>query len=386
MEKLQEFLQYFENTGDGAFAVDPSQRIIFWSQNAQEMLGYTPEQLKGRCCYELFAGRDLADKPFCGFQCMLCERANRGRPIYSRDLRVKNSQGKFVWINLSSVIVPDLSNGQAYGAIVHLFRLVEERGDEVPPLKIRLLGPVMVQRADGSPVDRAFRQRAKVRALFSLLALHRSQGIHRNDLLITLWPNMKRKAGLHNLNTCTYYLRQSIEPDLERGSDSTYIRVQGNRYFLAGGRTNWLDVERFESTLAAARRETESGEKIRLYRRAIVLYRGEFLADLDPYLLDCWAEREHYRQHHLEAMQGLGDQLVGRRREDEAVDLYLKVLAEDDCHENTVQALMHVFIKNGERTKSLSIYQQFKETLDRKLGTRPTQRTQRLAEKAQSQE
>jgi PAS domain S-box-containing protein len=385
MVELKDFLQYFENTGDGAFAVDPSQRIVFWSQTAQELLGYTPEQVKGCCCYELFAGRDLADEPFCRFHCILCERANLGRPIHARDLRVKNSQGNFVWINLSSVIIPDLSNGQAYGAIVHLFRLVEERGDNVPPLKIRLLGPVMVQRADGSPVDGTFRRRAKVRALFSLLALHRSQGIHRNDLLITLWPNLNRKAGLHNLNTCTYNLRQSIEPDLDHGPDSTYVRLRGERYFLAGGRTHWLDVEKFETNLAAAHHETEISKKARLYRRAIDLYRGDFLADLDAYLLDCLTERERYRQLYVEAMQGLGDLLASQERDDEAENLYLKILTEDACYENAVQALMRLYLKNGENTKSLSIYHQFKEKLGEKLGTQPTQVTQKMAEKAQSQ-
>jgi PAS domain S-box-containing protein len=385
LDKIQDFLQCFENTGDGAFAIDPGQRIIFWSQTAQDLLGFTPEQAQGRFCYDLLAGRDLGDAPFCTSRCRLCEQARAGQPIQVFNLRAKNSQGQFVWINLSSVTIPDFSDGEPYGAIVHLFRLVEERGDDIPPLKIRLLGPVMVQRADGSPVDGPFRQRAKVRALFSLLALHRSQGMHRNDLIDTLWPNMDRKAKLHNLNTCVYNLRQSLEPDLEHGPDSTYIRNQGARYLLAGGRTNWLDVEKFETILAAARCEMEDCEKIRRYRQAIDLYRGEFLADLDVYLLNYWTERERYRQLYLEAMQGLGDQLVGRGREDEAANLYLKALSENPWHEATVQALMRVFINNGERSRALSIYHQFTEALNQKLEIQPTLQTKRLAEKARLQ-
>lgn len=382
MIKLENFLQYFENTGDGVFAIDSSQRIIFWSQTAQDLLGYTPEKVQGRCCYELLGGRDLGDEPYCSVHCELCELANLGQLIHARDLRVKNGQGKFFWINISSIAIPDFSKRKSYVAIVHFFRVIKEHGEIVPPLKIRLLGPVMVQRADGSPVDGDFQRRAKVRALFSLLALHRSHGVHRNDLLLTLWPDMDRNTGLHNLNTCVYSLRRCLEPDLNRGSDSKYIRIWGERYFLAGGRTNWLDVEKFESSLAAARREIAAYKKIRLYRHAIALYRGDFLADLDAYLLDCWTERWRYKQLYLEALHGLGDEFVNQGRDDEATDLYLKIFALDACRESAVQALMLLLLKNGKRVRALSTYQKFKKSLYQNLGTRPTSETEQLAEKA----
>jgi PAS domain S-box-containing protein len=382
MGKLQDFFRYFENTGDGVFAVDGSQRIVFWSQTAQDLLGYTPEKVQGRCCYELLGGRDLGDEPYCSVHCELCEWANLGQPIHARDLRVKNGQGKFVWIDISSIVIHDFSRRKSYGAIVHLFRMIKEHGENVPPLKIRLLGPVMVQRTDGSPVDGDFQRRAKVRALFSLLALHRSHGLHRNDLLTTLWPNMNRNTGLHNLNTSIFNLRRSLEPALNHGPESKYIKIRGERYFLAGGRTNWLDVEKFESSLAAARRGIAAPKKIRLYRHAIALYRGDFLADLDAYLLDCWTERWRYEQLYLEALHGLGDELANQGRDDEATNLYLKVLAVDACHENVVQALMQLMLKNGKRIRAVSAYQKFKESLYQNLGTRPSSETEQLAEKA----
>jgi DNA-binding SARP family transcriptional activator len=289
------------------------------------------------------------------------------------------------WIDISGMVVPAESAGDGYRALVHLFRLIDDTATSVPPLRIRLLGPVVVQQADGSPVARGFRQRAKVRALLCILALHRGQTVHRERLLETLWPDKARTAALHNLNTTVHYLRYSLEPTLEHGPDSTYIQRRGDLYLLAGGRTHWLDLDVFESKLAAARRVDNPGRAERLYRQTIALYRGQFLADLDAYQLDCWAERVRYRQLYIDALQGLGDLLLTQDRGDEAVVLYRKVLAEDPCREAAARKLMRLALQRGERSRALSQYARLEENLDRELDVEPGEETRRLHLEARSE-
>lgn len=125
-----------------------------------------------------------------------------------------------------------------------------------------------------------------MRALFAILALHRGQAVRRDVLLSILWPDMGRKAALHNLNTTIYHLRHILEPALARGPDSTYIQIRGDCYLLIGDWTHWLDVDAFERKLAAARRVGSPDRAENLYRQAIALYRGDFVADLDAYQLD----------------------------------------------------------------------------------------------------
>ena len=385
-DQTQRSLQLFENAGDGAWAVDADQRIVLWNEAAEELLGYTAEEVVGRFCYELLGGRDLGNRPVCRARCAISERARRGQPIRAFHLRVRHGDGSVAWIDVSGLVAPQESNGDGYGALVHLFRLVEDSGTSVPPLRIRLLGPVVVQRADGSPVGGAFRRRAKVRALFSLLALYRGQAVHRDRLLEPLWPDKIRKAALHNLNTGIYHLRHSLEPKLERGPDSLYIQRRGELYVLAGGRSHWLDVDAFENKLAAAQREDNPGRAERLYRQAIALYRGKFLADLDAYQLDCWAERERYRQLYLDALEGLGDLLLAQRRSEDAMELYRKVLAEDPCREAAARKLMRLALQQGERTRALSQYARLEESLERELDVEPTEETRRLGQKARSRD
>ena len=382
--RTSEFLQLFRNTGDGAWAVDPDQRIILWNKAAEELLGYAAEEAMGQFCYELLAGRDLASRPVCRARCAISECARRGRPIRSFNLRVQCQDGRMAWIDIIGIVVPDGPVEDGYAAVVHLFRLIDGAGTSIPPLRIRLLGPVVVQQADGSPVRGGFRRRAKVRALFSLLALHRGQAVRRDVLLARLWPDKVRKTALHNLNTAVYYLRQSLEPTLEHGVDSTYIQRRGDLYLLAGGRTHWLDVDTFENKLAAARRMGRSSRSERLYRQAIALYRGDFLADLDAYQLDCWTERARYRQLYLDALQELGDIVLEQNRDDEAVELYRKVLAEDPCREATARKLMRLTLRRGERTQALSQYARLEENLERELDVEPSPETRQLHREARS--
>ncbi len=384
--EIHEFLQLFESTGDGVWAVDADQRIILWNEAAAELLGYTAEEAVGHFCYELLAGRDLGSRPVCRARCAISECGGRGRPIRSFNLRVRDSEGHTSWIDVSGVVVPDESAKDTYGALVHLFRLIDDGATFVPPLRIRLLGPVVVQQADGSLVAGGFRRRARVRALFCMLALHRGQAVHRDVLLASLWPEMARKAALHNLNTTVYHLRHRLEPTLERGPDSLYIQRRGDLYLLAGGRSHWLDVDAFENKLAAARREDNLGRAERLYRQAIALYRGKFLADLDAYQLDCWSERECYRQLYLDALEGLGAIVQAQKRDDEAIELYRKVLAEDSCREAATQKLMRLALQQGDRTRALSQYARLEENLERELDVEPSEKTRQLQQEARSED
>jgi DNA-binding SARP family transcriptional activator len=144
-------------------------------------------------------------------------------------------------------------------------------------------------------------------------------------------------------------------------------------------------VDAFENKLAAAHRVVHPGHSEKLYRKAIALYRGDFLADLDAYQLDCWTERERYRQLYLDALRGLGDMLVKQNRVDQAIELYRKVLAEDPCREVAVQILMRLALRRGERTKALSQYARLEEHLERELDVEPSQETRRLYQEARSE-
>ena len=381
---MEKTLRLFTQTGDGVWAVDSEHRIVLWTSVAEELLGHTAEEAVGQHCYRLLAGRNAEGEPFCNAHCSIMQRARQGEPAPAFDLLARDRSGDMRRINVSIIAVPEKGEESSSPLLVHLFRpLQDEEVAEPPALRIQLLGQTVVQRADGSIVEGPLWRRAKVRALLAFLALQRGQPVHRSTLIEALWPNLRYSAALHNLNTTVYNLRRSLEPTLQQGSASRYIQYEGDCYFLNGGSIHWLDAEAFEKGIIRARREPDPVTAMALYRQALALYQGDFLADLLGHDIRwCWTERERLRELYLAALEELGSLCEGQQQEQEAVHLYLKALAVDACRETACRRLMRLFMRRGDRAAAVAQYRHLVEALRRELEVLPSQETRLLYEVA----
>jgi DNA-binding SARP family transcriptional activator len=201
--------------------------------------------------------------------------------------------------------------------------------------------------------------------------------------MAALWSELEHEAALHNLNTTVYYLRRSLEPKLQRGAHSRYIRREGACCFLADGQGHWLDVDAFESELARARRASDPDQAMTSYRQALDHFRGEFLADLDPDLSFCWMERERLRGMRLKALEEMATLCTRRGRDLEAEDLCLQALAIDPCREGAVLRLMRLALRRGDRVSAVFHYRRLREALWRELEVLPSRELTLLHESAQ---
>lgn len=120
LKEMEELLGVFERTGDGVYAVDPEQRILFWNEGARRILGYAPEEVVGRFCYEVVRGVDEQEQPFCRRECaaVLCGR--QGVKSRGQNLLIKDREGNPRWLSMTHIFVPTANNG--LGALVHIFR------------------------------------------------------------------------------------------------------------------------------------------------------------------------------------------------------------------------------------------------------------------------
>jgi PAS domain S-box-containing protein len=379
---MDDLLELFAHTGDGVWAVDTDHRILFWNRAAEELLGYTAAEAVGRHCYELLAGRDSSGNPCCGTRCSPLERAAQHERVDSFDLRVRNRDNRACLLNVSLIAVPGKDEDAPLLALVHLFRRLAQGSNWPASLRIHLLGPITVERADGSPVGGSGWRRAKVRALLALLALRRGRSVRRDELVEMLWPDLDYSAALHNLNTTVYRLRRSLEPALKRGAESSFVHCEGDSYLLNGGKTHWLDVEAFEAGIAGARREPDSAVATDRYREALALYRGEFLADLEPDIVDCLLERERLCELYLTALEELGALHAQLKQRGEATAVLHRALALDPCREGVVHSLMRLALDHGERGTAIAHYRSLERALWQEYQLLPSQETCLLYELA----
>lgn len=151
----------------------------------------------------------------------------------------------------------------------------------------------------------------KIRALFAFLLSRRNQGARKETLIDLLWPQQTDlKRANSSFHQALFYLRRALEPDLEPGAISSYIKRKGERYYFAPQKPCWIDAEAFVACTDRARSLEQSGDPasaIECWARATELYGGKFMAGIDSKYTDsdlydwCASSRHRFEQLFLAA-------------------------------------------------------------------------------------
>jgi PAS domain S-box-containing protein len=69
-----------ENLADGIYFVDSERRITFWNRSAEQLTGYTREEVVGRQCYDNILNHvDLEGNQLCKTLCPLARTLQDGK-------------------------------------------------------------------------------------------------------------------------------------------------------------------------------------------------------------------------------------------------------------------------------------------------------------------
>jgi PAS domain S-box-containing protein len=118
---MNDLFQVLDHTADGAFIIDENQHIIYWNQAAQQILGYTSEEVMGQPCYALLQGCDDQGQVTCCHYCRVTAAALAGETVTNYDVAVRTKSGEIRWLNISILASP-AANDPTGPLIVHLFR------------------------------------------------------------------------------------------------------------------------------------------------------------------------------------------------------------------------------------------------------------------------
>lgn len=136
---MEEIFDLLSNTADGVCAVDQEQRIVFWNEAAEKLLGFKAEEVLGRSCSEVIGGRDEAGRLVCHRSCRDLMMALQQELVPTHDLLVRAKDGQEVWVSVSTILVP--SRRKDLFVLAHLFRNVS-RQKEVERLVQQLFSMV----------------------------------------------------------------------------------------------------------------------------------------------------------------------------------------------------------------------------------------------------
>ncbi len=119
-------------------------------------------------------------------------------------------------------------------------------------------------------------------------------------------------------------------------------------------------------------------EAIDLLRRAISLYRGDFLTSVNM----SWAERRRQElvQTYGDALVQLAKAIEGQGAKEEALGYYLRAVKTSPQREDLTMSIMRLYRDLGKPADSLKAYERLEQELKTSLGVAPARHVQELAD------
>ena len=117
---MKDVLALISNTADAVSAIDREGRIVFWNDAATALFGCEAQEVLGRFCFEVIAGRNESGSLVCKVHCHSMMKALSQELVPTRDLLVRTKADREVWLNVSTVVVH--SRWRELFVLVHLFR------------------------------------------------------------------------------------------------------------------------------------------------------------------------------------------------------------------------------------------------------------------------
>ncbi|MBE9169324.1 AAA family ATPase [Pleurocapsales cyanobacterium LEGE 06147] len=208
--------------------------------------------------------------------------------------------------------------------------------------------------------------------LLAYLVLHRQAAQSRQRIAFHLWPESTDERARANLRKELSRLRHA----LPNSDEFLWVDAKMLQWLPNGNFT--LDVAEFEAAVKAAEQATDKSVIRAELERAIELYKGDLLPDLD----DEWvlAERERLQQMHVRALERLVNILEEQQDYQTALSYGQHLLRIDRLNEAAYCSLMRLYGLSGDRASALQVYHQCMTVLREELGVDPSWTTRRLYE------
>lgn len=257
-------------------------------------------------------------------------------------------------------------------------------GAEEPVLRLQTLGSFRLWR-EGVEVEPRAWKRQKARELFLVLLTRRGSLQQKEALCDLLWPEASPQAANRDFRVALHALSEVLDPDRPRNEPARWIERRDAGYAFRPGPEVALDVQDFEGLARRAREllPTEPAEADRLMRRALALYRGDFLEDY-PYADWAAPERERLRELYLGMAEAVAHRALETGDEELAGTTAHAILARDRCWEEAWRILMRLHLAQGRAFMALRVYEQCAQALEEELGVPPAPETEELHARASS--
>ncbi len=239
-------------------------------------------------------------------------------------------------------------------------------------LEIFTLGRFLIRYGSNDFSDQASRSH-KLWHLFKYLITNREKSIPPEVILEALWPEQEYSDPKHALRTPIYRLRQILSESSNSNAGDSFILFSQGCYKWNTGANYWLDVEEFEvlCNKGKSMAEINPSEAVDLLKRAIELYKGEYLAEC---LYSEWAStvRNYYRRIYLHSVLLLVRLLNKMGRQSEIIPLCESVFLVESTEEDIHISFLKALIAEGRKKEAFDHYVYVTSFFYKEFGIKPS--------------
>jgi len=228
-------------------------------------------------------------------------------------------------------------------------------------LEVNALGPGYVS-LNGTPVNT---WEGHLPRLLFFFALDRPV-VTRSEICQAFWPDLDNDQAVNVFHVTKRRLHKALDFDV--------LVHEGGYYRVNPKVAISYDIMDFVEALVRGR-VPETEDKASVWQSAIDLYRGPFLQGHS----DSWivTRRAEYQQGYLEALSEMAKFRLAEGRQENALGLLLRAVAENDRYEPIHRQIMQLYADLGRRSEAAGHYQKLVDKL-RAEGAEPEPATQAL--------
>jgi DNA-binding SARP family transcriptional activator len=250
------------------------------------------------------------------------------------------------------------------------------------PIAIQCLGPLSITLGQEAVDVKALKRRKAGLLLVTLLST--DHPVPREQVVDRLWPNLDQAAADTSLRVALHHLRRLLEPHLGGEAKSRYIQTERGLIWFSRQPEVAVDLDQFRAALTHAEAAVSAGDRpatARSYEQACRLYRSDLAAD-DPYSPALQELRTTFRFRLLAALDWLGQYYWNEAKDPaRAILIFQQRLVWDEAGESAHQALMRIYLENGQAAEALRQYAACREALVQ-LEALPSRTTESLLRQA----